>query len=396
MRLAPLPLSNIDVAILVGGLGTRLRGVVDGVPKPLAPVLGRPFLYYLLDMLALRGARSVTLCSGYMAGFVKEKTGTEWLGMPIHHSAENEPMGTAGALALARNYLRSERVLVLNGDTWLEPDFKAFAASAEKSDFCIAGATVPDASRYGMLEWDASGRLIAFTEKNQSGTSGSINAGMYLITQNLLASLTVEPLSLERQVLPGLTIEGRVKVFRTDSPFLDIGIPEDYAAAGNFFSALGIAPHTMFPDMPPMELAQPKLGTCAVIFDESGRILLEQRSDCGWWCLPAGRLDAGETLAQGAVRETREETGLDIEITGFLGMFSDPRRRTVCYPDNGDLRQLVDAAVTARPTGGQLAPSPESLDLRWFAPNELPLNTAPPVVEILRVAFRHECIPVLR
>ena len=432
-----IPLSNIDVAILVGGLGTRLRDVVDDVPKPLAPVLGRPFLFYLLDMLALRGARSVTLCSGYMAGFVKEKTGTEWLGMPIHHSVENEPMGTAGALALARDYLRSDRVLVLNGDTWLEPDFEAFAASAENSDFCLAGASVPDASRYGMLEWDASRRLIAFTEKNQSGTPGTINAGMYLITQNLLASLPMEPLSLERQVLPGLTIEGRVKVFPTDSPFLDIGVPEDYAAAGNFFSALGIAPHTMFPDMPPRndhtatleahhggfgdpappaigrdgspsrpslppvsistwQKAQPKLGTCAVIFDENGRVLLEQRSDCGWWCLPAGRLDAGETLAQGAVREAREETGLDIAITGFLGMFSDPRRRTVCYPDNGDLRQLVDAAVIARPTGGKLTASPESLDLRWFASRELPLNTVPPVVEILREAFRHEGSPVLR
>jgi len=391
-----LPLSNIDVAILVGGLGTRLRGVVDDVPKPLAPVLGRPFLFYLLDMLALRGARSVTLCSGYMAGFVKEKTGTEWFGMPIHHSVENEPLGTAGALALARDYLRSERVLVLNGDTWLEPDFEAFAASAEDSDFCIAGASVPDASRYGMVEWDAAGRLLAFNEKNLSGTPGSINAGMYLITQNLLASLPVEPLSLERQVLPGLTLEQRVKVFPTDSPFLDIGIPEDYAASGNFFSGLGIAPHNMFPDMPPMEQAQPKLGTCAVIFDENGRVILEQRSDCGWWCLPGGRLDAGETLAQGAVREAREETGLDLEITGFLGMFSDPQRRTVCYPDNGDLRQLVDAAIIARPAGGKLTASPESLDLRWFAPSELPLSTVPPVVEILRVAFRHAGTPILR
>ena len=232
-----IPLSNIDVAILVGGLGTRLRDVVDDVPKPLAPVLGRPFLFYLLDMLALRGARSVTLCSGYMAGFVMEKTGTEWLGMPIHHSVENEPMGTAGALALARNYLQSERVLVLNGDTWLEPDFKAFAAAAEDSDFCIAGATVPDASRYGMLESDASGRLFSFAEKTQAATSGTINAGMYLITQNLLASLPVEPLSLEHQVLPGLTLEQRVKVFPTDSPFLDIGTPESFRIAGEFFAA---------------------------------------------------------------------------------------------------------------------------------------------------------------
>ncbi len=391
-----MPLSCIDVAILVGGLGTRLRGVVDDVPKPLAPVLGRPFLFFLLDMLSLRGARSVTLCSGYMAGFVKKKTGAEWLGMPLRHSVENEPMGTAGALALARDHLKSERVLVLNGDTWLEPDYKAFADTAKNSDFCIAGASVPDASRYGMLEYEASGRLVSFSEKNQSRIPGTINAGMYLITQNLLASLPVEPLSLERQVLPGLTFEGRVKVFTMGSPFLDIGIPDDYARAGEFFAGLGIAPHSMFPDSPPMEQAQPKLGTCAVIFDEDGHVLLEQRSDCGWWCLPAGRLDAGETLIQGAIREAREETGLDIEITGFLGMFSDPRRRTVCYPDNGDLRQLVDAAVTARPTGGQLKASPESLDLRWFPPCELPLSTVPPVVEILRLALSRKSSPVLR
>lgn len=391
-----LPLAGIDVAILVGGLGTRLRGVVDDVPKPLAPVLGRPFLYYLLDMLSLRGARSVTLCSGYMAGFVEEKTGMEWLGMPIRHSVENEPMGTAGALALARDELQSERVLVLNGDTWLEPDFKALEDTAENSDFCIAGAAVPDASRYGMLEWDASGRLISFSEKNQSGTPGSINAGMYLITQNLLASLPVEPHSLERQVLPGLTFEGRVKVFPTDSPFLDIGTPGDYARAGEFFSDLGIAPHRMFPDNPPMEKAQPKLGTCAVIFDEAGRILLEQRADCGWWCLPGGRLDAGETLAQGTIREAMEETGLEIEITRFLGVFSDPKRRTVRYPDNGDLRQLVDAVCIAHPIGGQLLASNESLNLAWFAPVKLPLNTVPPVVEILRGAFAHGKNAILR
>ena len=91
----------------------RLRGVVDNVPKPLAPVFGRPFLFYLLDMLALRGARSVTLCSGYMADFVQEKIGSEWMGMPIHHSVESEPMGTAGALALAREFLQSDRALAI-------------------------------------------------------------------------------------------------------------------------------------------------------------------------------------------------------------------------------------------------------------------------------------------
>ena len=246
-----LPLSGIDVAILVGGLGTRLRGVVDDVPKPLAPVLGRPFLFYLLDRLALRGARSVTLCSGYMADFVQQKTGSEWMGMPIHHSVETEPMGTAGALALAKNFLQSERVLIMNGDTWFEPDFKAFAEAAEGSEFCIAAAQVPDASRYGMLEWDADGRLISFKEKSDSPASGSINAGVYFVSQKLLASLPVEPLSLERTVLPALVLERRVKIFQTDAPFLDIGIPSDYAAASGFFEHLGIAPNPMCPDLPP-------------------------------------------------------------------------------------------------------------------------------------------------
>ena len=160
-------------------------------------------------------------------------------------------MGTAGALALAKNFLQSERVLIMNGDTWFEPDFKAFAEAAEGSDFCIAAAQVPDASRYGTLEWDADGRLISFKEKSDTPASGSINAGVYFVSQKLLASLRVEPLSLERSVLPAFTLERRVKVFPTDAPFLDIGIPSDYASAAGFFERLGIAPNPMCPDLPP-------------------------------------------------------------------------------------------------------------------------------------------------
>jgi NDP-sugar pyrophosphorylase family protein len=110
------------------------------------------------------------------------------------------------------------------------------------SEFCIAAAQVPDASRYGTLGWDAGGRLISFKEKSDSPAPGSINAGVYLVSQNLLASLCIEPLSLERAVLPALTLERCVKVFPTDAPFLDIGIPSNYAAAAGFFERLGNAP----------------------------------------------------------------------------------------------------------------------------------------------------------
>jgi ADP-ribose pyrophosphatase YjhB (NUDIX family)/UTP-glucose-1-phosphate uridylyltransferase len=392
----PLPLSGIDVAILVGGLGMRLRGVVDNLPKPLAPVFGRPFLFYLLDMLALRGARSVTLCSGYMADFVQEKTGSEWMGMPIHHSVESEPMGTAGALALAREFLQSDRVLVMNGDTWFEPDFKSFAETSVDSEVCIAATEVPNASRYGTLDWNSLGRLNFFKEKSGSPVPGKINAGVYFVSQNLLESLRLEPCSLERKVLPALTNERRVKVFSTDAPFLDMGVPVDYAFAAEFFRRLEILPHSMFPDFPDMKEAAVKLGTCILIFDKLGRILMERRSDCGWWGLPGGRLDAGETITDSALREVAEETGLKVEIKDFLGIFSNPRRRTVRYLDNGDLRQLVDVVVLAVPLHGKLTSSSESLDLRWISPIELPLNTVPPVVEILRSACGQTSVTLLR
>jgi D-glycero-alpha-D-manno-heptose 1-phosphate guanylyltransferase len=391
-----LPLAGVDCAILVGGRGTRLGGLIDHVPKPLAPVLGRPFLFYLLDMLALRGARSVTLCSGHLANVVRESTGHDWLGMPLHHSTESTPLLTGGALALARPTLQSPWVLVYNGDTWFEPDFTSFVSSAENSDCCVAAVQVPDASRYGRLLCDAAGRLTAFEEKSPGIGPSPINSGVYLISQNVLGSLPLEPVSLEQRILPDWVARGRVNVHRSDGPFLDIGTPSDYAAAPAFFTQLGLSPHSMFPDTIDWNQAQPKLGTCLVIRDPSNRILLEQRSDCGWWGLPGGRLDAGETLAEGAKREAFEETGLQIEITGFLGIFSNPRRRTVRYPDNGDLRHLVDVAILARPTSGELSPSPESLELRWFSLDQIPLKIVPPAIEILRHACPPDGMPLLR
>ncbi len=392
-----LPLSDIDVAVLVGGLGSRLRGVVDDVPKPLAPVLGRPFLFYQLDMLALRGARSVTLCCGYKSDLIRQMTGIEWLGMPVRHSIETGPLGTGGALSHARELLGSEWVLVLNGDSWFEPEWAAFfaARSLPGIEGCMALVEVTDASRFGSVRLQ-DGRVCSFEEKSTGAGIRTINGGVYLVSQNMLAALPPAPCSLERDVFPALCRSGRLAGTVSASGFLDIGVPESYSVAGDFFTRLGIAPQEMFPDSPRMGAAVPKIGTCAVILDEAGRVVLERRSDCGWWCLPAGRLDAGETLAEGAVREAREETGLEVEITGFPGVFSDPRRRTVRYADNGDLRQLVDAVVLARPIGGRLAASPESLDVGWFAPDRIPLNTVPPVVEILRHSIGWNGRSVLR
>lgn len=230
-----LPLAGIDVAILVGGLGTRLRGVVNDVPKPLAPVLGRPFLFYQLDMLALRGARSVTLCCGYKAELVHQQIGTEWLGMPVRYSVENEPLGTGGALALARERLHSDPCLLLNGDSWCQPDFIALLEVAKSFNVTLTLVEMEDASRFGTVEL-AGKSVVRFIEK-QPG-SGLINAGVYCIRQALLRTLNPAPCSLERDVFPELVAEGQLAGINSSSPFLDIGIPEDYAAAGDFFREL--------------------------------------------------------------------------------------------------------------------------------------------------------------
>lgn len=380
------PLAQFDAAILVGGLGTRLREVVGELPKPLAPVLGRPFLFYLLDMLALRGARSVTLCCGYRAELVTQTIGANWMGMPVRYSIENEPLGTGGALGLAARKMESDLILAMNGDSWFEPDWQSLREKARGFTNTIAAARVADSSRYGTLQIDAqSGRVEAFLEKQPDAPSGGfINSGVYLCDRNWLLENACKPCSLERDLFPKLAACGRLGACPGDGPFLDIGIPSDYERAPDFFYQIGIAPHSMFPDFPDMTNAAVKLGACVVIRDEAGRILFERRADCGWWCLPGGKLDAGETLEQCAEREALEETGLRVSIEHFIGVFSDPTRRTVRYPDNGDLRQLVDAAYLATPTAGTLQKSPESLDLQWFHPHEIPLNTVPPVVEILR------------
>lgn len=101
-----------------------------------------------------------------------------------------------------------------------------------------------------------------------------------------------------------------------------------------------------------------------VVVNDAGEILLIRRSDNDNWALPGGGIDLGESLTQAAIRETREESGIDCEITGLLGIYTDPAH-VILYTSNGEVRQEFSIVLTARPTGGQPTPSAESSEVRW-------------------------------
>ena len=146
-----------------------------------------------------------------------------------------------------------------------------------------------------------------------------------------------------------------------------------------------LSPETMYANRQADAHTIVRLGVAVIIRDDEGQILLERRSDCGWWGMPGGRVEAGETVEQAAIREVFEETGLTVRITGFVGMYSEPDGRIVTFPDN--VVHLVDAAVTAEIVSGELTKSSESEELRFFLPQELPAEIVPPVRRLLADAL---------
>lgn len=126
------------------------------------------------------------------------------------------------------------------------------------------------------------------------------------------------------------------------------------------------------------------VGVAVVVRDQRGWILLERRRNCGLWGLPAGRIEPGESVADAAVREAYEETGLTVAVQRLVGVYSDPRGRIVTYPDNGDVAHLVDILLEARVVSGMLTCSAESLDVQFFDPGALPSDLVPPAVAPLQ------------
>jgi D-glycero-alpha-D-manno-heptose 1-phosphate guanylyltransferase len=226
-----------EAIILVGGLGTRLRGVISDVPKPLAPVAGRPFLAWVLDNLAEGGLRRVVLAAGYMAEKVQGIFGTYWLDMEIAYAIEETPLGTGGAIRHASGQLDgSWGVHVVNGDTFLRysPASLEHMTRQLRASIGMAVAAVADVSRYGAIEV-VDGRVMGLREKGQDG-AGYINAGCYFLTEDALSELPPGPsFSWETEVLAPWAKRGAVAAYAETDGFIDIGVPEDYLRAQALF-----------------------------------------------------------------------------------------------------------------------------------------------------------------
>ena len=127
-----------------------------------------------------------------------------------------------------------------------------------------------------------------------------------------------------------------------------------------------------------------RVGVGVIILDSQGWILLEKRSDCGMWGFPGGRIEPGESIKEAAVREVHEETGITVEITRLLGVYSEPESRIVTFSDNGDVVHLVDILLEAKILFGELTISSESEELRFFPSDSLPPDIVPPAVAPFR------------
>jgi NDP-sugar pyrophosphorylase family protein len=227
-------MEDVPAVLLVGGIGTRLQPVLTGTPKPLAPVGDAPFLQLLVRQLRSQGIRRLVMCTGHLAEQVESEfgDGRKW-DVEISYSKESRPLGTAGAVKFAERHLTQDSdFLVMNGDSFLELDFRELVRFHREHDALISMAVrrVPDAARYGTVQLDTDNRVAGFREKMGASVSDMVNGGVYVFKRAILQHIPDGAASLEKDIFPRLLGHG-IYALEQQGMFIDIGTPEDYARA---------------------------------------------------------------------------------------------------------------------------------------------------------------------
>jgi len=230
----------MEAIVLAGGLGTRLRAAVPDLPKPMAPVGGRPFLERLLDHWIRQGVTRFILSVGYRSEVITRHFGAAFHGAAIGYAVEEKPLGTGGGLLLASRALSAPGAfLVLNGDTWFDAPLGALREfhAARHAEITLALFRSPQQGRYTGLQVGAAGEVLSL---NAGVKGGLANGGVYLMGHGPLQSGPWQPasrVSLEEDILPFALQSKRVFGMEWSGLFLDIGVPEDYARAATLLGA---------------------------------------------------------------------------------------------------------------------------------------------------------------
>lgn len=215
---------------LAGGFGTRLKSVISDVPKALAPIGNVPFLYIQIEHWIAQGLRSFVFLLHHRAdliiAFLKNEQHGILQGCEVQWLVEATPMGTGGAVAHAVRQLNiSGSFLVANADTWLGTGTDKVGQAAPPA---MAVVKVNDAGRYGAVQLDDRGNIIAFHEKSKRTGADWINAGLCHLESHQFQDWNQRPFSLEQVSFPTLAAIGSLRAVALDTDFIDIGIPADY------------------------------------------------------------------------------------------------------------------------------------------------------------------------
>jgi NDP-sugar pyrophosphorylase family protein len=232
-------MNTTDTIILAGGRGTRLLGIIPDIPKPLAPVNGRPFLDIILNQLnGIQSIQRVVIAAGYKSEKIIERyQGCAEYRFSLLISEEQELLGTGGAIKKALALTNSACVLIMNGDSYVDADIDGlFRYHRENcSRISIVLKEMDNASRYGCVTVDSRNRILSFEEKRPQETRGLINAGIYLIDRELFDRVPGNRLiSFEQELLPDM-IRDSAYGFIAAGKFIDIGVPEEYKKADALF-----------------------------------------------------------------------------------------------------------------------------------------------------------------
>jgi len=231
-----------EAIILAGGLGTRLRSVVSDLPKCMAPVAGKPFLYYVIQQLQQQGIEKFIFSIGYLSKAIEDFLSTQYPNLHYRLSVEEEPLGTGGAVLLACQKAAAENILVLNGDTLFTADIQSLMTfHSQKNASCtLALKPMKDFDRYGAVTLDDKNCITSFEEKKHY-EKGLINGGVYALNRlRFLSRRFPDKFSFEKDYLEAFVQEKEFYGLEQDAYFIDIGIPRDFERASIEFTRINL------------------------------------------------------------------------------------------------------------------------------------------------------------